>query len=214
MGRSHGLIVIPAYNEQKTLQEIIIKCLDLKNWDVLVVNDASTDNTGLIAKEHPVDLIENYTNLGYEASINIGYKFAISKKYNYLSFLDADGEHNPDCLIDFEFQKETPLIKIGIRSWHNRPGERIAGFLSSYLHGIIDPYCGLKSYNLKALKNRSFKSLPGDKIGTALALEIKKSYGKDYIENIKIFGTRRRGSSRFSNSSLSTNIIFIKNILF
>lgn len=214
MVRPSGLIVIPAYNEQQTIEKVILGCLKLKNWDVLVVDDASKDETGRIVKKHPIHIIENYQNLGYEKSINIGYEFAVKKNYNYLSFIDADGEHNPKCLKDFDFKNEKLYIKIGIRSWYNRPSENIAAFLSKYMYGIKDPYCGLKSYNLKALKNTKIKSLPGDKIGTGFAREVIKKYGKKYIQNIKIDGVPRRGDSRFSKKFISTNLRLIKNVLF
>jgi len=214
MERSSGLIVIPAFNEALTIQNVILGCLQHTNWDVLVVDDASSDRTEYLARQHPIKFIRNESNQGYETSINIAYNFAVSNEYKYVCFMDADGEHDPIFINQFSFKDNEFYLKIGVRTWYNRPSEKYAAIIGRLLYGIKDPYCGLKAYNLEILADLRMVSRPGDKVGTGLAREIVGRFGKNIIQNIEIDGTKRLGPSKFSVNSLYTNIHLILNIIF
>ena len=90
------IVLIPAYNEYQSLR-LLLKKISLK---VLIINDASTDETRKLYKNKNVEIINNTKNLGYEKSLIKGFRF-INKKYpkikNVITF-DADGEHNPNDL--------------------------------------------------------------------------------------------------------------------
>lgn len=214
MGRCSGLIAIPAFNEELTIEKVILGCLQHENWDVLVIDDASSDRTERLARQHPVKFMKNKNNQGYEKALNIAYEYAKSHKYKYVCFMDADGEHDPIFLKQFSFQDDEFYIKIGLRTWFNRPSEKIAAILGRLVYGIEDPYCGLKAYNLRVLEYIQTFSGPGDKIGTGLAREIVGRYGKSVIQNVKIDGIKRQGPSKFSVNSLYTNVQLILNIIF
>ncbi len=90
-------IIIPVYNEEKTIEKILKKILKLKlRKQIIVVNDGSKDNTYkiLIKNKRYIDkLIHHKTNLGKGAAIISGKKF-IKGKYTIIQ--DADLEYNPN----------------------------------------------------------------------------------------------------------------------
>ncbi len=91
------LILIPAYNEEKSI-EALLRCLQesgVKDYaDVLVVDDCSSDSTGIIARSCGELTIRNVFNLGYGSAVQLGYKYAVRRKYKYVIQLDADGQHD------------------------------------------------------------------------------------------------------------------------
>ena len=94
-------VIIPAYNEEKhianTLQSILSN--DYESFEIIVVDDSSTDNTYTIAKtfesNHPVKVIRNRKGKGPAAALNYGAGFANSK---FLFFIDADCEAPSDWI--------------------------------------------------------------------------------------------------------------------
>lgn len=92
-------IVVPAYNAASFLKETIdsIKQQTVQEWELIVVNDGSSDNTSAIVREAADDriiLIEQ-TNVGVSAARNRGLMQA---KGEYIVFLDADDLLAPDFL--------------------------------------------------------------------------------------------------------------------
>ena len=65
------IVLIPAFNEYKTLRNLLKK-ISVK---VLIINDASTDKTKKLSKNNNVEIINNSKNLGYEKSLIKGFKF-------------------------------------------------------------------------------------------------------------------------------------------
>mgnify|MGYP000847856483 FL=1 len=91
------LIIIPAYNEEESIKKVINSVYEqnIKNCDVLVVNDGSNDNTYKEAKKTNAIVIDSPNNLGIGGAVQTGYLYA--KKYNYdiAIQLDGDGQHDP-----------------------------------------------------------------------------------------------------------------------
>jgi len=77
--------VIPAYNEEETIGEVVSVFSD----EVIVVNDASTDKTEQIAREHGVMVLTNKQNMGHAKSLLRGLRAA---KGEYVFYLDADNQ--------------------------------------------------------------------------------------------------------------------------
>ena len=93
------LIIIPAFNEEGTIREVIHKVQAfLPPADVLVVNDGSTDDTGSIAWKEGVLVLENPYNMGIGATMQTGFLYALRKDYDIVVQIDGDGQHNPESL--------------------------------------------------------------------------------------------------------------------
>jgi len=163
-------VVIPAYNEEKrlppTLKEVV-EYLKKQNfsWEVLVVNDGSSDNTAKVvaefAQSHPnVRLIDNKTNQGKGAVVKQGM---LEAKGEWRLFMDADNS-TPISEVEelWPFIKDYEVI-IGsryvqgskitekqpfIRRFISRAGNILIQLL--ILPGIQDTQCGFKMFSQKA----------------------------------------------------------------
>ena len=91
------LIIIPAYNEEKTIPKVLEQMENAgitEYADVLVMNDASADATSWVTKQRKYTVISHVFNLGYGSGLQLGYKYAIRRGYQYVIQMDADGQHD------------------------------------------------------------------------------------------------------------------------
>jgi glycosyltransferase involved in cell wall biosynthesis len=88
-----SIILIPSYNEKKSLKNILNK-IDSK-FKVIVVDDCSDDGTCQYLKKKKIEFIKNKTNIGYESTLKKGMIYIKKnyKKCNIVITFDADGEH-------------------------------------------------------------------------------------------------------------------------
>lgn len=88
-------IVVPAYNEEDAIRYGLEKFISLgfhEKYEVIYVNDGSSDKTGDIIKEYPVKLYQHNVNKGYGAALKTGIRHATGDK---TIILDSDGQHDP-----------------------------------------------------------------------------------------------------------------------
>jgi glycosyltransferase involved in cell wall biosynthesis len=86
-------IIIPAYNEAQTLGDLLKQLSNLyPNYEVIVINDGSTDATVSVAKEAGAIVYSHPYNIGNGAAIKSGIRIASGE---VLVFMDADGQHIP-----------------------------------------------------------------------------------------------------------------------
>ncbi len=90
------LILIPAYDEARTVAEVIHGARRAApGIDVLVVDDGSSDRTALKARTAGAMVLRHPFNLGHGAALQTGYRFARERGYSFVIQLDADGQHDP-----------------------------------------------------------------------------------------------------------------------
>ncbi len=90
------IVLIPAYNEGARIAEVIRNVHGVvPDYDVLVVNDGSRDNTAAAAEAAGATVVSHPFNMGYGVAIQTGYKYAYAKKYDFLVQIDGDGQHDP-----------------------------------------------------------------------------------------------------------------------
>ncbi len=90
------LILIPAHNEEHSIGRVMEQLNNLNLvFDVLVVDDGSSDNTALVAQKYGAQVIRLPYNLGYGGALQTGFKYAVSKNYSYVVTFDGDGQHDP-----------------------------------------------------------------------------------------------------------------------
>lgn len=93
------IVIIPAYNEEKRISSVIAGVRTaVPDAQIVIVNDCSGDDTAAVALQAGAVVISHPFNMGYGASIQTGYKYACSKRYDFLVQLDADGQHDPSCI--------------------------------------------------------------------------------------------------------------------
>jgi glycosyltransferase involved in cell wall biosynthesis len=166
------LIIIPAFNEEQNIASLFDKlCVpQIQSFaDILIVNDASKDNTGLIARSYDVTLVTNVFNLGYGSALQVGYKYAVSHGYDYIIQLDSDGQHDVSNITNI-YQKlltadtdgDCPDIVIGSRFLEGSKSFRISAIKKASIlffrwlikistgKTITDPTSGLQGLSRRA----------------------------------------------------------------
>lgn len=88
------LVTIPALDEELSIGGILEEIkTSYPHLDILVVNDGSSDATSQIARTNGTKVIDHDRHLGYTAAIQTGRVYALQKGYDFLIFVDADGQH-------------------------------------------------------------------------------------------------------------------------
>src|ERR1043166_6986008 len=88
------LVFIPAWNEAENLPAVLDELrAELRDVDVLVVDDGSTDGTADAARARGVEVVSFGENRGLRAAIAAGYAHARDSGYAYCGRIDADGQH-------------------------------------------------------------------------------------------------------------------------
>lgn len=147
-------IVIPAHDEELGIKKVMgdIKKLDLDiEYEVMVVDDASTDRTSDVAKSMGAKIIQNMYQSGYGGALKKGFKNA---KGDYICFLDADYTYPVEAIPEMLAEIENNDLVIGIRDKKGMPflrriGNTIFSKLASFLAkaDIKDPACGMRIFN-------------------------------------------------------------------
>ncbi len=138
------LVLIPAYNEEKFLDELLIR---VKNHfppeNILVVDDGSEDRTADIARSQGVNLLTNRVNRGKGYTLSRGFEFAVKRGFDAVITMDADLQHDPDEIPLFidKFLCGCDVV-VGSR-WQSMMGMPLDRYLSNRLTTtIIDAIAG------------------------------------------------------------------------
>ena len=158
-------ILIPVYNEESKISEVI---LELKQYfkNIVVVNDGSSDSTLDILNQLDVVVINHLLNLGQGAAISTGINFIKNLKHidAFITF-DADGQHSVEDAIAFAHEIITcnEGIIFGSRFLQHKmnipPLKRFALSVVTFMTNKItkmnltDSHNGLKAYKLESIKD-------------------------------------------------------------
>jgi glycosyltransferase involved in cell wall biosynthesis len=157
-------IIIPAYNEEKTISNIIKKSKKFGN--IVVVNDASHDKTETVAKKAGAIVLSHKINRGLGGSLRTGFEKAINLNCDFVITLDGDGQHSPDDIPKFiEKLNEGYDFVLGSRNLSKYPAVKKVGnfglnFLTNALSGtkLKDTESGFRAFRTDALKKLDLKS--------------------------------------------------------
>lgn len=125
-----GLLIIPAYNEAASITPVLERLKDElpSGVDVLVVNDGSKDDTADIVRRTGVLLCDLPCNLGYALALKTGMKYGVQHGYDWMSFMDADGQHRTEDMLELirEYEKGEADMITGSR-WMltGEPGKEV-----------------------------------------------------------------------------------------
>jgi glycosyltransferase involved in cell wall biosynthesis len=206
--RSQIAILIPVYNEQKTILNVINQVK--KYGTPIIINDASTDNSKRIIKKNKILHFSNKNNQGYDKTLNIGFSRAKSLKFKYIITFDGDGQHYTKDLgrIIFYLNKNYDLV-VGQRSKFQRFSEFMFSKFSIFYYNIKDPLTGLKGYNIRVYNSLGYFD-KNQSTGTKLLFHAVQKKFK--IKKININIKRRVDVPRFGNV-IKSNLYIIRSII-
>jgi glycosyltransferase involved in cell wall biosynthesis len=162
------LAVVPAYNEEQTVARVIRALQrEAPGWDVLTVDDGSTDETGLCARRAGSEVLRMPFNLGIGGAMQAGFVYALEGGYDLMVQVDADGQHDPqeiNALLDARSRHPGTDMVCGSRFLGDdhqypapisrRTGIHLFAFLLSRIVGqrVSDPTSGFRLYNRRAIE--------------------------------------------------------------
>ena len=160
------IIVIPAYNEEGNLEKTVRDIREnAPDFDYVIVNDCSTDNTLGMCREKGFSYLNLPVNLGIGGAVQTGYRYAYYHGYDLAVQFDGDGQHSAkflaqmakvleetesDMVIGSRFIEKEGFQSSGLR----RIGIRYFSLLIKLLTGktVTDPTSGMRMINRKLLK--------------------------------------------------------------
>ena len=188
----NGCVIIPTYNNEKTLAKVIDGVLNFTNQkDVIVVNDGSTDSTPEILDTYKdkVTVVGYNNNIGKGNALKLGFKTAIEKGYTNAITIDSDGQHFPDDLpVFFDSAVNNPgALLMGSRNMDHESvpgkssfGNKFSNFWFKIETGLElpDTQTGYRLYPLEPLKKMNLFTT---KFETEIEVIVKMAW-----KNVKI----------------------------
>lgn len=183
------LVIIPAYNEAGNIEKTIRDIMEhAKEFDYVIINDCSTDNTLDICRQNEFHVVNLPVNLGIGGGVQTGYLYAFRNGYDIAVQIDGDGQHNASYLNEMaeKLEQENLDMLIGSRyitkegfqsSGLRRVGIRYFTSLIKLVTGkkITDPTSGMRMVNRRTLAM------------------FAKEYPKDYPEPESVTTLLKRG---------------------
>lgn len=154
-------VVIPAYNESKTIRKVVETTLSVCP-NLIVVNDCSTDDTAKQLSDLPIEYIEHPKNKGKAASLMTGFQHAIDKGAEAVITMDGDDQHDANDIPKLieAYQKDPKHLFIAARLENNEAApshrlfaNRFADFWVSWAagHFVQDSQSGFRLYPAELL---------------------------------------------------------------
>lgn len=203
------LVIIPAYNEALNIEKTIKDLTDNTNYDYVIINDCSKDNTKEICDKNNFNVLSLPINYGLTSGIQLGMKYAYQNGYDIAIQFDGDGQHQAKYLKDLvkEIEEENCDIAIGSRFVNKKKPKSARMIGSRLISGAIrittgkkikDPTSGMRAYDKKAIelfvKNASLTPEP-DTLVYMLKKHLKikeiqvemseREFGESYLKPIK-----------------------------
>ena len=156
------LILIPSYNDNEYLPELINKIQQTVDLPILVIDDAS--NTPIFINNNLVVVTRNPRNLGKGGTLKNGFKYASKNGFSHVITMDSDLQHDPVKLIEFiQFDKNYNLVcgkRIMDKTMplHRQISNKLTSWILSKLCGqkIFDSQCGYRRYSVKSVLGVKF----------------------------------------------------------
>lgn len=176
-------IVIPAYNEAKTIGPIV-GALDKRGFRVVVVDDGSGDNTIVEANKFGAEIIAYAKNTGKGRSIREGLKYALENNCEAAITMDGDGQHSIDDIDKFieEYKKSGADLILGNRLHCPRKMpfiRRCTNFIMSFVMSLLivekveDSQCGYRLISRKGIEKMNLNTAKYE-IESEMLMEAKR----------------------------------------
>ncbi len=194
-------IIMPAYNEADAIGEVLDKLIPMANehsWEVIVIDDGSSDDTGKIAEERGAKVLTHSQNRGYGASLSSGVR---ATDADIVVFIDSDGQQDQNDIPRLLEHIDQCDMVVGARTkgshidLHRRPGKKILKWFADYLakEKIPDINSGFRAFKRDVLLRYLHLMPQGFSFSTTSTFAMLK--GNHQIKWIPIKTTKRVGTS-------------------
>lgn len=182
-------VFFPAFNEEKNITKTVTAAIEVLEkrvgqYEVIVVDDGSTDQTGTIVKElikknSKIRLITHTPNRGYGAALKSGFTHC---QYPWIAYTDSDNQFNFQEIDHFLDQRDEADLIIGYRSPRRDPWQRLGiGQMLKFWNLIFfglwvhDVDCGFKLIKKKVIDQIGILQTSSGMTETELLVKAKKS---------------------------------------
>lgn len=203
------LIIVPAYNEALNIEKTIKDIKENTNYDYVIINDCSKDNTKEVCEKNNYNMISLPINYGLTSGIQIGMKYAYKNDYDIAIQFDGDGQHEAKYLKDLvkEIEENNCDIAIGSRFVTKKKPATMRMLGSRLISGAIklttlktikDPTSGMRAFNKETIaefiRNASLTPEPDTLVYMMkkkykmkeVQVEMKdREFGESYLNPIK-----------------------------
>lgn len=138
-------VLIPSYNEAKTVGGIIRELLD-KGLSPCVIDDGSTDDTASISKSNGAIVLRRDKNMGKGASLREGFKYVLKEDFAAALIMDGDGQHETSDIDNFfkKMEDTDADIVIGNRMSDTSSMPLVRNITNKFMSYVISKLCGHK----------------------------------------------------------------------
>lgn len=208
-------VFLPTYNEEENLSKTIENVIGAaskyaNNWELLIINDGSKDDTLEVAKKYQekdkrIKVLNHEVNLGYGASLKTGF---YNSKYSWIAFIDSDGQFNFEEIDNFLNKQEETNADLVIGYYKKRKVSFFKRITSKVWEAVVflffrlkvkDIDCGFKLISKKVIDGISkLESERGAFISSELLIKARKK-GFKIVEIPVTHYPRTRGTGTGRN---------------
>jgi len=168
--KENTAIVIPAYNAEKYLRELVTRItVFAPHQNLIVVNDASSDDTLRICYELDLKVVNFKANTGKGAALLVGFRTALKLNFKFAITIDADLQHKPEDIPAFWKKQNSSgadmiigkrKFSLGVMPIHRICSNSLTSVIVSIVSGkrILDSQSGYRLYKLEFIKGLIFVS--------------------------------------------------------
>lgn len=198
------LVVIPAWNEESTVDKVVAEVRNVLCPDIVVVDDCSSDQTIVNARAAGAVILPLISRLNAWGAMQTGIRYGLKNHYRCIVTLDSDGQHLPEtvpAMLEPIIKGEADIV-IGSYPQRGSRARKIAWSLFRVLTGLKyeDLTSGLRIYNHKAIRllaSREATLLDYQDLGVLMLL---RSSGLRIVEIPVTMKSRANDKSRIFNS--------------
>lgn len=205
------LLVIPAYNEEENIARVVgMLEKEYPQYDYIVVNDGSKDDTADICRQHGFRFLDLPLNLGLAGAFQAGLKYAYNYGYDCAIQFDADGQHRPEYIASMVEALEDNDIVIASRFVDEPKPRSLRMFGNNLIEAMLklttgvkinDPTSGMRAYNRRMIEILAFGTDLTPEPDT-LAYLIRKQHAK--IAEVQAYMDERVAGESYLNFKAST----------
>jgi glycosyltransferase involved in cell wall biosynthesis len=186
---NHGAlsIIIPAYNEEQGLDRALGRLMPIareKGWEVVVIDDGSTDGTGNVATRHGARLVSHPDNKGYGASLKTGIRNA---SHELVLMMDSDGQHDASQIEMLLAHADRYDMVVGARKkmvGMRAPGKKLLSLVANYLSDVKIPdlNSGIRVFKKSTIRSFLHFCPNGFSFTTTITLAyLREGYSVKYV---------------------------------